>query len=167
MGEKRLQMSCVLEAGQPWGVCAIGAEGRQRECGSGPLSGMSPGIRPRGAAAFHPSPAAGAREQQRSTHRTSWERAASVREAARPPRTEFSAGKSGLHSVSSSLFSALLPFLFLLFPGSGHGRCDALRIQKVQQLCLGNFNAILFELCVQISQLDGLVEENPVVQSCV
>lgn len=78
LGEKRLQMSCVLEAGQPWGVCAIGAEGRQRECGSGPLSGMSPGIRPRGAAAFHPSPAAGAREQQRSTHRTSWERAASV-----------------------------------------------------------------------------------------
>lgn len=109
-----------------------------------------------GAAALHPSHQLGAGCL-----------CTSVREAARPPRTEFSAGKSGLHSVSSSLFSALLPFLLLLFPGSGHGRCDALRIQKVQQLCLGNFNAILFELCVQISQLDGLVEENPVVQSCV
>lgn len=149
-------MSCVLEAGQARGVCAMGAEGRPWECSSGRFSGMSPGIRPQGAAVLHPWPAAGAPAGNGLSSL-----------AARPPRTEFSAGRSGLHSVSPSLFSALLPFLYLLFPGFGHSRCDALRIQKVQQLCLGNFNAILFELCVQISQLDGLVEKNPVVQGCV
>lgn len=88
LGEKRLQVSCVLEAGQPRGVCAMGAEGGQWECGSGPFSGMAPGIRPRGAAVLHPWPAAGAPAGNGPSSL-----------AARRPPTEFSAGMSGLHSV--------------------------------------------------------------------
>lgn len=131
-------------------------QSEQRAGNGSAAQARAPGIRPRGAIVLHPSPAAGAPAGNGLSSL-----------AARPPCTEFSGRMSGLHSVSPSLFSALLPFLFLLFPGFGHGRCDALRIQKVQQLCLGNFNAVLFELCVQISQLDGLIEKNPVVQGRV
>lgn len=163
MGWKEVAGELCAEGRADMGVCAIRAEGRQWEHGSGPFSGMSQGIRPGGAAVLHPSPAV--LHPSPAAGAPAGNGLSSL--AARPPRTEFSGGRSGLQSESPSLFSVLLPFLLLLFPGSGHGRCDALRIQKVQQLCLGNFNAILFELCMQISQLNGLIEENPVVQGRV
>lgn len=37
-GGKRFQVSCVLRAGQPWGVCAIRAGGWQWERSSGPFT---------------------------------------------------------------------------------------------------------------------------------
>lgn len=85
----------------------------------------------------------------------------------RPPSTKFSGWRSRLHSVSSPPFFVPFSLLFLLFPGSGCGKCDTVSIYKVQQLCLGNFNAVLFQLCMQCSQLNWLIKENLVVQGSV
>lgn len=152
--KKRLQMTPMLKAGQQLeNFVQLGAEGREPEllqnhCAACHLDG-----RPQGGAAHPPITAA--------LLAPAWNGVSSL--SRRPPSTKFSGWRSRLHSVSSPLFFVPFSLLFFLFPGSSCGKCDTVSIYKVQQLCLGNFNAILFQLCVQCSQLNWFIKENLVV----
>ena len=57
----------------------------------------------------------------------------------------------------------LLP-LKLFLPGPSSGEGDAVGVQEIQQLPRGHADALLLQLCLQLRQLKGLVEQDLAVK---